>query len=285
MALIDVITGVDIDKVELAMGEKYRKEAALKESNTLKRKYESLLASAPESLFAPKSTSGTSVFVTLFSFLDSKTGSASYSPNNNHQNRLDRYGNDSVSKFAGSSIMSIAVLVMALLAMQMFAYEKQERIVGILRIMGMSESAYWISWTLAFAMLSMVGALVATAIGNASPLQIFTYCDFGIHFIALWLYLMSMMSLIALFVSFVKRPMLLNLLGLLIFLIAIFSNAFFGNILANMLYRPDMPNVRNRSNKRSRVTTVHAWHLYSPSHSHSHSLSFLSPSCCSPCQP
>ena len=109
----------------------------------------------------------TGLHVALFSMYAGRTGSASDWQNNNDNGfNLDNYVNDSVAKYAGSSILTIGVLVMTLLAMQLVAAEKQGRIIGILRIMGMKESAYWTSWLTVFTAMAITAALLATGMGK-----------------------------------------------------------------------------------------------------------------------
>jgi hypothetical protein len=137
---------------------------------------------------------------------------------------MDNYKTDNVPKFAGSSILTIAVLVITLMAMQFVAAEKQGRIIGILRLMGMSESSYWLSWLLVFAVIAGLSAVIATVLGVISGLQVYHYTDFGIHWVALFLYITAMTSLALLFTSSVQRALLLNIIGFLLFFMAVISN-------------------------------------------------------------
>ena len=175
------------------------------------------------------------VHVSLWSMFSGRTGSSSWSNGNNNNNdgSLAQYENDGVTKFAGSSIISIAVLVLTLLAMQFVAAEKQSRIVGILRIMGMNESNYWASWVGLFSVLAIAASLVATGLGRISHLKIWEYADFSIHFVALFLYIVAMCSMALLFTSFIQKPMILNIVGFLLFFSAVVCNAFFVSRKAN----------------------------------------------------
>lgn len=76
-----------------------------------------------------------------------------------------------------------------------------------------------------------------------SDLHIYRFCDYSIHFVALLLYITAMCSLSLLFTSFIQRPLILNIVGFLLFFMAMICNAFFGNVFANIIYRPDLPNV------------------------------------------
>lgn len=118
--------------------------------------------------FAAAADPGTTadLHMSLFSMYAGRTGSSSDWQNYDNGFNLDNYVNDSVAKYAGSSILTIGVLVMTLLAMQLVAAEKQGRIIGILRIMGMKESAYWTSWLAVFAAMAVVAALLATGMGK-----------------------------------------------------------------------------------------------------------------------
>lgn len=76
-----------------------------------------------------------------------------------------------------------------------------------------------------------------------SDLHIYRFCDYSIHFVALLLYITAMCSLALFFTSFIQRPLILNIVGFLLFFAAMICNAFFGNVFANIIYRPDLPNV------------------------------------------
>jgi len=222
LALTDLMTGVNIKAVERKMVEQH-------ERRRLERTFKAMQESA------------SSLHATLFSFYQGRTGSRN--SDSSGVGEMDGYGNDSVPKYAGSTIMSIAVLVMAMMAMQLFAYEKQERILGILRIQGLSESAYWWSWTLILALVALFAAIVGTSMGEISGLHVYKYCDFAIHLVAIWLYIVAMVALVAVCVSCVQRSRFLNTLAFILFITAILCNAFFGNEQGNLMYRSDMPNI------------------------------------------
>jgi ATP-binding cassette subfamily A (ABC1) protein 8 len=114
------------------------------------------------------------------------------------------------------------------MSMQLVAVEKQQRIVGLLRLMGMREGAYWSAWLLSFAVLSFVAALLAAIMGTISQLSIYKHVDFSIHLVGLFLYLLSMNAFAMMVAAFVKRPLLLNIIGFLVFFLAVLSNIFFG---------------------------------------------------------
>ena len=185
------------------------------------------------------SPSSNSMFFSFFSVFQGRAGTLANTYNSNSFS-LDDYQNDSVPKWAGGSIVAIGVLVLTLLAMQLLAHEKQNRLIGIMRIMGLKESTYWFAWLGTWILLAMIASLIATGMGKISQLQVFEFCDFGIHFMALTLYIVAMCAISMLFASFIHRQLILNIVGFLIFFAAVMSNAFFGGLLANMVYRPDL---------------------------------------------
>ena len=65
-----------------------------------------------------------------------------------------------------------------------------------------------------------------------SDLHIYRFCDYSIHFVALLLYITAMCSLALFFTSFIQRPLILNIVGFLLFFAAMICNAFFGKALA-----------------------------------------------------
>jgi ABC-type transport system involved in multi-copper enzyme maturation permease subunit len=229
LAITDVMSGVGVPDILAQVAE----EKAQKVIEAQEKKQQQALKAA--------ASASNSIHLTLFSFFNGRNGASGQYDDSSDYSLAD-YQNDSVTKWAGSSIISIAVLVLTLLGMQLLSYEKQQRIIGILRIMGMKEGNYWNSWFLLFAFLAFLASLLATGMGKISGLQVWHYCDFSIQFVALFLYIVCMAAIAMLFTSFINRTIILNIVGFLLFFMAIISNVFFGNVTANLIYRPDMPN-------------------------------------------
>jgi hypothetical protein len=133
------------------------------------------------------------------------------------------------------------VLVVTLLGMQLVSGEKQQRMIGILRIMGMNESNYWSSWLLFFALLAFVASMLATGMGKISGLMVWAHCDFSIHFLALLLFITSMSSLGLVFNSVINRSGILSLVSFLLFFAATVTDVFFGNANGNFIFASFMP--------------------------------------------
>jgi hypothetical protein len=175
--------------------------------------------------------------------------------------RFAAFHTDYVPKNAGSAILSVSVLLIALLCMQLVAYEKQSGIIGLMRIMGMNESCYWSSWLIVLAGMAFIAALFATIMGVISGLQIYRHADFSIHFISLFLYITAMCAVAMLLSSCMHRPAVLNIVGFFLFSAAIVSCALLGNIMTNMAYHPSVPGVA-RVSEPNRTDFNNSFSLY-----------------------
>lgn len=95
----------------------------------------------------------------------------------------------------GAIFIIFFVIMIALAVLQAVAREKQGKMLGILRLMGLSEINYWSSWFLCFFVVSLLSALIAAVTGVITGLAVFKYADFAIHFVALFLFMMVSASL------------------------------------------------------------------------------------------
>jgi hypothetical protein len=90
--------------------------------------------------------------------------------------------------YLGCPIVMIGVTAVAILSLMAIVDEKRTRVLGHLRSMGLNEATYWLSWMLALFPIGLVHAIIATAVGNLTGLDVFTKCSFGVHVVALTLY-------------------------------------------------------------------------------------------------
>jgi ABC-type multidrug transport system ATPase subunit len=93
--------------------------------------------------------------------------------------------------------------------------EKQQKLLGALRNMGVFESAYWISWLLAFVALFLVIAPVIVLVGRGLAIDLFTKCSFVVHWLAMSLLLCSSASLSFMFAAVATKQRWVNVASLL----------------------------------------------------------------------
>ena len=92
----------------------------------------------------------------------------------------------------GHLFIVMGTLIGALIVINTVTGEKRARIVGIMRMMGLHESAYWMSWMIILWLLSFVTAAISATCGALTPIKIFKNCDWSVHFVAFFFFFTSM---------------------------------------------------------------------------------------------
>ena len=121
--------------------------------------------------------------------------------------------NDGASQYMGGSILALCVTILTLLIVQNTTAEKQSKILAMLRMNGLFDSAYWVGVLLCYAVIWLVASLLTTLVGLACGLQVYVEGSFAVHWLSLFLF-MSAMSACGLFIaSLVSRPRWVNLIS------------------------------------------------------------------------
>ena len=84
--------------------------------------------------------------------------------------------------------MSLTIAVSAITAFTTLVHEKHTRVIGALRMAGLSEGAYWLSWSTYFLPLSASTALVTCGVGTVLDAEVFEVVDGSLMF---WTLLLS----------------------------------------------------------------------------------------------
>jgi len=100
----------------------------------------------------------------------------------------------------GFTLFIVGMTTTALIFKSVILAEKSTKTLAMMRMMGMSESTYWITWYLTIVVLGAFSSLFAVSIGNMTSYAIFERVDFGVHFVNFWLYFVAMCSM-AMFLS------------------------------------------------------------------------------------
>jgi hypothetical protein len=69
--------------------------------------------------------------------------------------------------------------------------------------------------------LLFLAAIAGVGTGYGTKLNVFTKCDFGVHLLALFLYLVAMVAMSLFIASFVTRPRWVNLASFIVFAFAV----------------------------------------------------------------
>ena len=147
----------------------------------------------------------------------------------------------SVVPSAGPIQLVLGPVIAAMLIIDMITAEKRARLLGYMRMMGLHEGAYWISWMIVIFVISFVSALVAAIGGTFTDIYLFKNCDLGVHFVAWFFFLTSMHSMGLFLSSVVTRRKWVNLvefflMGFVIIFISIITTARPANPFWNDAY-------------------------------------------------
>ena len=141
--------------------------------------------------------------------------SYSYLPQSSTSTGPTQY-NDGASQYVGGSLLAIGVTILTLLVIQHTTAEKQSRVLAMLRMNGLFDSAYWLGVLACYTVVWAVTALLATLVGLACGLQVYVEGSVMVHWVALFLFLTSMTACGLFVSSLVSRP---RWVGLVCFLL------------------------------------------------------------------
>ena len=112
---------------------------------------------------------------------------------------------------SGAIILVLGPVIAAMLIIDEITAEKRARLLGYMRMMGLHEGTYWVSWMIVLIVVSLCSALVAAIGGTFTDIYLFKNCDFGVHFVAWFFFLTSMHSMGLFLSSVVTRRKWVNL--------------------------------------------------------------------------
>ena len=129
--------------------------------------------------------------------------------------------NDQASRYAGAGLLSLGAVIFALLVVQLVNAEKQAKLLAMLRMNGMFDSAYWISTLLIWSIIALFASLLATGVGAAYNLQVYANVSFMAHWLSLWLYMVAMIASALFIASLFTKAAWINLVSFLFIALAI----------------------------------------------------------------
>ena len=123
----------------------------------------------------------------------------------------------------GEMFMTLGCSLSAILVLQNIASEKEAKLLGNLRVVGLREWAHWLSWAICYIFPCMVSAVLATSLGVFLDVRIYTNCDFLVMFLNMFLFLQAMSALYTFLGSFVSRNRIVVLVSMLFLFISMIS--------------------------------------------------------------
>jgi ABC-type lipoprotein export system ATPase subunit len=94
----------------------------------------------------------------------------------------------------------VGVMFSFIMTLRHIVQEKQSKILDGLRMMGLTESAYWVSWLAYYAVLMFISTWFVIAAGHAFAVPMFVHSDTWLMFWCIYLYFLSMVCF-AMFLS------------------------------------------------------------------------------------
>eukprot|EP01065_Artemidia_motanka_P044358 TRINITY_DN62_c0_g4_i2.p1 TRINITY_DN62_c0_g4~~TRINITY_DN62_c0_g4_i2.p1 ORF type:complete len:1647 (+),score=502.07 TRINITY_DN62_c0_g4_i2:93-5033(+) len=121
----------------------------------------------------------------------------------------------------GLALLSIAALVIYIAVLNSVVYEKQAKITSLMRMVGVSELAYWTSWVIAWGIVAVPTALFTSIIACVSNLKMLRATEPSLFLVVSYLFVLSVMTLAIFSASYVCKPRLVNTLAFLVFMAAV----------------------------------------------------------------
>ncbi|KAK3238017.1 hypothetical protein CYMTET_51940 [Cymbomonas tetramitiformis] len=129
----------------------------------------------------------------------------------------------------GACLVMLGVVGAGVMTMHAVTEEKRCMVLGMLRRLGLSEASYWASWMLCLMLVGLVQGLIATAVGNATGLWVFTKCSFGVHLVLLMLYDWAVTAQALCIGSFLQNARWVNFAGFLLLALTFIMELIFSS--------------------------------------------------------
>jgi len=100
----------------------------------------------------------------------------------------------------GALFYLVGIMISFIITLRQVVAEKDNKILDALRMMGLYESAYWLSWFITYFVMMGFSAILVVVAGIATRIEVFIYSDFSWMFLLFWIYLLTM-STFAMFLS------------------------------------------------------------------------------------
>lgn len=142
----------------------------------------------------------------------------------------------------GPAFLSIGVVGASLLVLVQVSGEKHRKLLGMLKTVGLLDSAYWASWFVSYLPLILAAAVLTPASGAVSKLIIFARVDFSIHMLAILLLGTATVAMALALSACVSRPVWVTGLAFVQFALSVSLTIIFGVIgLYQFAYLPTIP--------------------------------------------
>ena len=126
-----------------------------------------------------------------------------------------------------------------ILTMRLIAAEKDSNVLDALRMSGLSETAYWLSWFFYVAAQSLISCILIQIVGVATDSPTFSRVDQNVSFASLYAFFLSMQCLAMFTAAAVPSSKSAILVGILVFVIGLMLEVFLPTFpIFTLLYDP-----------------------------------------------
>jgi len=139
----------------------------------------------------------------------------------------------------GALFYLVGILFSFIITLRQLVEEKESRILDALRMMGLFESVYWLSWLIFYSILNLFSSLMMVLAGLVSGLPQFVHSDFMVEFLVLYVYLMSMVAFAMTISTLLPSTKMAILAGFFILIISLIFQFFISVLpVIGLLYDP-----------------------------------------------
>lgn len=114
-----------------------------------------------------------------------------YVKSSTNRANFDANDRDMLLSLFATGFFVVGVNAVGIIVSHFIVYEKKHKLVGSMRMMGLIESAHWMSWLFIECLLLIPSSLLMPLVGLALDLTIYRRTDFGVQFILLFVFAIS----------------------------------------------------------------------------------------------
>eukprot|EP00928_Gymnodinium_smaydae_P027673 TRINITY_DN2131_c0_g7_i1.p1 TRINITY_DN2131_c0_g7~~TRINITY_DN2131_c0_g7_i1.p1 ORF type:complete len:2102 (+),score=387.98 TRINITY_DN2131_c0_g7_i1:35-6307(+) len=107
---------------------------------------------------------------------------------------------------SGAMMILFGLTIASVFTMQLIAEEKRSGLLGLLRMTGLRESTYWLSWFVCLSAAFLLSGLLLACVGKLTSIEVFNACSIGVHMMAAFSYSMASCAFIMMCAACVKEP-------------------------------------------------------------------------------
>ncbi|CAK9091341.1 ABC transporter A family member 7 (ABC transporter ABCA.7) [Durusdinium trenchii] len=135
----------------------------------------------------------------------------------------------------GSVFYLLGIMISFIVTLRQIVAEKESKILDALRMMGLYESAYWLSWMVYYVFVMFLSATLMVLAGLAFDIPAFTNTDLVWVFLVFYLYLMAMSAFAMALSSLLPNTKTAIMVGFLFLTIAVFFQLFVSLKVFNLI--------------------------------------------------